>query len=79
MQKKTIEVIVGKKFTGSLDPSKLSLGRPAPLRDDAEVSGRALVTTVVECPHCGALNHVVADTLDTRAYECWRCGGVFYF
>ena len=74
-----MEVIVGKKMVEAIDPSKISLGRPVPVKDEAEVSGRALVTTVVECPHCGALNHVVADTLDTRAYECWRCGGVFYF
>ncbi len=68
----------GKKETSASEVNA-GITSQKPISSQSEVQGHSLVTTVVECPHCNALNHVIADTVDTRAFECWKCDSVFYF
>lgn len=67
-EKKTIEVIVGKKTEGKPDPAKGSKDSSAPPKE--EVGGRRQWEHII-CPYCGSIRLV--DASDVR-YEYWTCG-----
>ena len=67
-EKKTVEVIVGKKTEGKPDPAKG--GKDAAGPPQQEVGGRRHGEYVF-CPWCGAVRFVYASD---RRYEYWTCG-----
>lgn len=46
---------------------------------EPEVGGREANLVAVECPYDGALNYIEIDPSKPRAFQCWKCGQVFYF
>ena len=77
MEKKTIEVIVGKPVTGTVDPAKLGTAVSAPPKAGSEVGGRDVVYEAVVCPSDGAICWIWVDTERWNYYTCWRDGYVF--
>lgn len=75
VEKKTIEVIVGKRAEGSLDPARRVKGLSSPA-DQGEVGGRWHWEYIV-CPWDGAINHLYVSDVSYYWYECWRCGNNF--
>jgi hypothetical protein len=67
-EKKTIEVIIGKKTEGKPDPAKGGKDSSAP--PEQEVGGRRHGEHLV-CPWCGSIRYIPAS--DVR-YEYWTCG-----
>lgn len=76
MEKKKIEVIVGKPVDGPVDRNKMMVGLPSPPAQ-GQVAGRGAAWEWVNCPYCGALNYVYVDDDVYLYYECWRCHNVF--
>ena len=77
MEKKTIEVIVGKATTGTVDPSKIASGVAVAPKSDGEVGGRVLLGEYVQCPSCGAINYIIESSDEYNYYRCWNDGYVF--
>jgi hypothetical protein len=77
MEKKSIEVIVGKEPTGAVDESKVAKGVAVPPKSRDEVGGRARLAVWVECPYCWANNYIIEDTDVYRYYQCWNCNRYF--
>jgi len=74
MEKKSIEVIIGKRSDGtSTKPTLKGLGAPGV---PAEAGGRAHWSNII-CPWCGAINHVFVSDYDYYTYQCWNCGNLF--
>jgi len=71
-EKKTIEVIVGKKEGTATKEGKAEKDAPK-----QEVSGR-WHSAVVVCPYCGAFNRINESDVYNYWYTCWSCGNSFY-
>ena len=76
MEKRSIEVIVGKEPKGSVDESKALKGTPVPPKA-SEVGGRSPIYEYVSCPRCGAINYILADTSVWEYFRCWNDGYIF--
>ena len=74
MEKKSIEVIVGKRSEPTETKPKVK-GMSAP-GVPAEAGGRAHWAYIV-CPWCGAINHIIVSDVAYYNYECWNCGNTF--
>jgi hypothetical protein len=74
VQKKTIEVIVGKKAEGKLDPKNKGVEMAGPPKDQ-EVSAHGL-QVYVNCPHCGSVRYVILD-YEGQWFTCANCGGSY--
>lgn len=77
MEKKTIEVIVGKEPTSPVDESKTVKGVAVAPKSSDEVGGRAWIGEYVSCPRCGAINYIIENTAEYRFYTCWNDGYIF--
>lgn len=78
MEKKTVDLIVGKKVEdaevkGDQGKHREVHGSPVPMESGGggEVGGRSGHAYVL-CPHCGAVNYVWVDDYTYIWYRCWR-------
>ena len=74
-----VKLRIGTKIEGEelkkMDPSKRGvLVNSAP---ESEVEGQWLVPEIVQCPWCGNMGTVVADTNVYLWFTCGRCGNSF--
>ena len=79
MEKKTIEVIVGKPVKGEVDESKVGSGLAIPPKAEGDVGGRYLYRVCVSSPSDGALNWIIADSDRYNYYRSWSDGYVFMY
>ena len=69
-------VIEGKQTTEQIPEDKITkMQSEAP--QEGEVGGRAIVVRMARCGSCGNTGYIYYDTVNYRAYQCNRCGGVF--
>ena len=73
-EKKTIEVVVGKKTEGKPDPEKGGKDSAAPPQQ--EVGGRRHGEYVF-CPWCGSVRFIVASDRRYEYWTCMNCGGTY--
>jgi hypothetical protein len=81
MEKKTIEVIVGKKKDGPVDQDKLktTAALPEPVgvsEEDGEVEGRYEVRTQMQCWRCSGVSWIWYDTDYYTDFTCCYCYAV---
>jgi len=75
MEKKTIEVIIGKNYEGSVTDKSIFTGLRTPAFS-GEARGRDKMETVMHfC--CGSFNWVYVKDHQLNIFQCWNCGGLF--
>ena len=71
-QKKSIEVIVGKKPEG--DKNKYPRKEEVKKGTAAEVGGRTFYYAHVVCPYCGTVRNIEQSDRNWYLYTCNNCG-----
>jgi len=81
MEKKSIEVIIGRKPESAVDRDNLktTAALPEPLgadEEEGEVEGRADVRTQMQCWRCGGISWIWYDTDRYNDFTCCYCYSV---
>jgi hypothetical protein len=74
VQKKTIEVVVGEKAEGKLDPNKKGVEMAAPPKGQEVTAHGAEVW--VTCPHCGSVRYCYLE-YEGEWFTCANCGNAY--
>lgn len=76
-----IEVYVGlKPGKDQPAPDAKEIGETSkPFQERGEVEGQYPYWTKVVCPHCYAINEILANTSFVKWFRCWQCGGLFTY
>ena len=74
MHKKTIEVIMGDKAEGKLDPSKKGVEMAGPPKEqEVTAHGQQVYVT---CPHCNSVRYVYLE-YEGEWFTCANCGSSY--
>jgi ribosomal protein S27E len=74
VQTKTIEVILGEKTEGPLDPNKKGVEMSAPPKEqEVTAHGREVY---VNCPHCGSVRYCYLE-YEGEWFTCANCGSSY--
>jgi hypothetical protein len=74
VQKKSIEVVIGEKAEGKLDPNKKGVEMAAPPKEQEVTAHGAAVW--VTCPHCGSVRYCYLE-YEGEWFTCANCGNPY--